>query len=466
MNPGAGRAIGTILIVALSGFLMGFDGSLFTGAIVFVARKFSLGEFQVGWAVVSHTLTATLSIFVAGPLADRYGRRTVLRAAALMFALSAVMAAASTSYAMLIVARSLGGLGVGAVLVASPMYIAEISPPALRGRMVTFHQLFIVTGIFLAFSSNYLIVQLGDAHSDWPEALDLAGANWRWMLGIGVVPAILYLFALLFVPESPRWHAMHGRLEAARRILARAHGETMAQAELDEVRASLAHGSSHSGAMLRDLWNPELKAVLIIGLTVGVLQQITGISSVLAYATVIFERVGGAQAAVDSSFMRTMLVGLVNLVATVVALLLIDRVGRRPLLIFGTAGIALSLLITAHGFHAAEGAMSSHWVLVGLLGFVACFAVSLGPGMWVLLSEIFPNRVRALAISCVGLVNSAVCFLVQFLFPWQMKNLGGGHTFLIYALFALLGLVLLARRLPETRGRSLEQLEESLVRRG
>jgi MFS transporter, SP family, arabinose:H+ symporter len=457
-------SIGTVLIVALSGFLTGFDGSLFTGAIVFVERKFELTDFEVGWAVVSHTLTATLAIFLAGPLADRFGRRTVLRAAAVVFAMSATVAAVSDTFGVLIVARLLSGLGIGAVLVASPMYIAEISPPAFRGRLVTLTQLFVVLGIFLAFSSSYVIVRLEDVHVGWLNTLDLASSNWRWMLGIGALPAVIYLFALLFVPESPRWHAMHGRLDAARLILTRAHGRDVADAELAEVRASVAQGTGESDASLKDLWNPTLRGVLIIGLIVGVLQQITGINSVLAYATVIFERVGGPGGGDDSSFMQTLLVGLVNLVATVFALLLIDRVGRRPLLIFGTAGIAMSLTVAAFGFHAADGAMSSPWVLAGILGFVACFAVSIGPGMWVLLSEIFPNRVRALAISCVGLVNSTVCFVVQFVFPWEMEHLGGAYTFLIYAAFALIGMVLLVKLLPETRGRSLEQLEQSLVR--
>jgi SP family arabinose:H+ symporter-like MFS transporter len=454
-------SIGIVLIVALSGFLMGFDGSLFTGAVVFVERRFELSEFEVGWAVVSHTLTASLSIFLAGPLADRFGRLGVLRAAAVVFAASAVVAASATSYTMLIVARLLSGVGVGAVLVASPMYIAEVSPPALRGRMVTFTQLFVVLGIFIAFSSNYLLVRLEDVPIGWLEALDPQDSNWRWMLGVGMLPALLYLFALLFVPESPRWHAMHGRMDAARRVLARAHGEQLAEAELVELRTSLARAVGRN-ATLRDLWHPELRAVLIIGLTVGVLQQITGINSVLAYATAIFER--AATGATDHlAFIQTMLVGLVNLVATVGALLLIDRVGRRPLFIIGTAGIALSLLITAYGFQANDGGIDATWVLTGLLGFVGCFAASLGPGLWVLLSEIFPNRVRALAISFVGLVNSMVCFLVQFVFPWQMNTIGGGVTFAIYAFFALAGLILLVKLLPETRGRSLEQLEETLV---
>jgi sugar porter (SP) family MFS transporter len=458
------RATGTILIVALSGFLMGFDGSLFTGAVIFIKAKFALTNFEMGWAVTSHTLTATLSIVAAGPLADRFGRRTVLRAAAVVFAVSAAVAAAASSFGELIVARLLSGLGVGAVLVAAPMYIAEIAPPAVRGRMVTFNQLFIVTGIFLAFSSNYMIVKLEDLEAGWLATLDLENSNWRWMLGIGVVPAVVYLFALLFVPESPRWHAMHGRVDAARRILTRAHGETFAENELREVRASIEREAGKSDATLGDLLVPRLRGVLVIGLLVGILQQITGINSVFAYATVIFERTGAGVVA-DAAFMQTMLVGLVNLVSTMIALLLIDRVGRRPLLLFGTAGIALSLLLTAYGFNANDGAMNPALVLAGLLGFVGCFAFSLGPGMWVLLSEIFPNRVRGLAISCVGFVNSAVCVVVQFMFPWQMETQGGASTFLLYALFAVIGFVLLMKMLPETRGRSLEELEESLVRK-
>lgn len=442
-----------ILIVALSGFLMGFDGSLFTGAVVFVKEQFQLTDFELGWTVSSHTLTATLSIFLAGPLADRIGRRTVLRFAAVFFAASALVAAAATNYPMLIAARLLSGLGVGSVLVAAPMYIAEISAPALRGRMITSNQLFLVFGIFLASASNYLVIHLGH----------LEDSNWRWMLGIGALPATAYLFALFFVPESPRWHAMHGRIEAARRILVRAHGAQFAERELAEVRASLAHDTRTSDANLRDLWVPSLRGVLFIGLVVGIVQQITGINSVLAYATMIFAGAAGSPG-VTAPFIQTMVITLVNVVFTVFALLLIDRIGRRPLLLFGTGGMAVSLLVTAAGFQASGGGVHSAWVFGGLLGFVACFALSLGPGMWVLLSEIFPNRVRALAISFVGLVNSSVCFAAQLVFPWQMEHLGGARTFLIYALFAVLGLALLARILPETRGRSLEELEDTLVR--
>jgi len=460
----APRAIGTILIIAVSGFLAGFDGSLFTGAVVFVKSQFALDEFQTGWAVSAQVLSATISIFLAGPTADRIGRRTTLRIAAILFAASAFTAWAANGLTMLIVARLLSGLGIGAVLVAAPMYIAEISPPELRGRMVTVNQLFLVVGIFLAAANNLLIVQIGSPHFDWLSRLHLEESNWRWMLGIGALPAVAYLFALLFVPESPRWHAMHGRLDDARRILARAHGEALAERELSEVCASLAHDAGKSEARLRDLWAPELRGVLFIGLVVGVLQQITGINSLLAYATMIFAGVGREGAGIEASFFQTTVLTLVNVVFTVIALLLIDRVGRRPLLIFGTAGIACSHFAAAWGFQAADGNPNWMWVFFGLIGFVACFALSLGPVMWVLFSEIFPNRVRALAISCVGLVNSTVCFFAQQVFPWQMEHLGGAKTFLIYGVFAVLGVALLIRVLPETRGRSLEELEESLVR--
>jgi SP family arabinose:H+ symporter-like MFS transporter len=457
------RAIGTVLIVALSGFLMGFDGSLFTGAIVFVKERFDLSTLGIGWANASHTFTATIAIFLAGPLADRVGRRSVLRAAAVVFLLSAIVAAAAHSMAALIVGRMLSGCGVGAVLVAAPMYIAEISPPALRGRMVTFNQLFIVLGIALAFISNYLIVHLENFDLPWLGTLRLPEWNWRWMLGIGAIPALLYLFALVWVPESPRWLAMHGRLDVARGILTRLHGESFAGRELDEMRASLAHESHLRDATLRDLWVPRLRGVLVIGVLVGIFQQVTGISSVLSYATVIFARSG---AGADASFMQTVYVGLVNLVFTVLAFLLIDKIGRRPLVLIGMAAMGVCLMLVAHGFRGGAGTSNPALVLTGLLGFVASFAASMGPVMWVLFSEIFPNRVRALAISCVGLVNSTVCFIVQLVFPWQMERFGGATTFLIYGVFALVGLLLLAKVLPETRGRSLEELEESLVRHG
>jgi len=445
------RAVWTILIVALSGFLMGFDGSLFTGAVGFIKAEFALNSFELGWAVTSMAVASTVAIFISGPLADRFGRRTVLLLATCVFAVSSLLAALSENFATLIVARLLSGFGVGAVLITAPMYIAEISPSAWRGRMVSFNQLFIVVGGLTAYVSNYLINRFGGD----------AGWNWRWMLGIGVVPAIPYFFALLAVPESPRWLAMHDQLPAARRVLARLTGTERADRELEVVLESLEHEAQRAKPALVEILNPALRHVLVIGLLVGILQQITGINSVLAYAVVIFERAG---AGVNSSLMQTVFVGLVNVVFTVLALLLIDRVGRRPLLMFGCGGIGAFMLLAAYGFQVEDESLSSLLVLCGLLGFVASFAFSLGPGMWVLFSEIFPNRIRGLAISCVGVVNSTVCVIVQFVFPWEIENLGSSKTFLIYGVFALAGVAFIWRLVPETRGRSLEELEDALVR--
>ena len=451
----------TVLIVALGGFLFGFDASVIAGVVTFVEKEFALSKMEVGWTVASLTLTATLSIMFAGPLADRYGRRRMLRIAAVVFTVSALLSASATDFTMLIAARLLSGLGVGAALVVAPMYIAEISPAAVRGRMVSFNQLHIVLGISAAFFSNLLILKLG--HSDWPifATLHIEDWNWRWMLGIGALPSFVFFILLFTVPESPRWLAMHGRPEVARRVLSRAHGEVLAESELAEVRASLAHEEGKAEVKLRELWAPELRFVMAIGLIVGILQQITGINAVFFYAPVIFEHAG---ASTDAAFLQAVYVGLVNLVFTVVAMALIDRLGRRPLLMMGTAGIALSMGLLAWGFRAGQ-AMDATLVLIGVLAFVASFAVSLGPIMWVLLSEIFPNRIRGVAISFVGLVNSLVSFGVQLVFPWELANLGNSLPWLIYGVFAVLGLLFIGRLVPETRGRSLEELEETLVRR-
>ncbi|MDF3020813.1 MAG: transporter, sugar porter family [Steroidobacteraceae bacterium] len=450
----------TVLIVALGGFLFGFDASVIAGVITFVEKEFSLGKIEMGWAVASLTLTATLSIMVAGPLADRYGRRRMLHAAAVVFTVSALMSASASDFTMLILARLLSGLGVGAALVVAPMYIAEISPAAVRGRMVSINQLHVVVGISAAFFSNWLILKIG--HADLPmfTAMRFEEWNWRWMLGIGAVPSVIFFVLLFTVPESPRWLAMHGRLDVARSVLSRAHGEALAETELAEVRTSLAHEQGKTDVSPRELLAPELRRVVTIGLGVGILQQITGINAVFFYAPVIFEHAG---ASADAAFAQAVYVGLVNLVFTVIAMLLIDRLGRRPLLMMGTAGIALSMGLLAWGFRGAS--MEPALVLIGVLAFVASFAVSLGPIMWVLLSEIFPNRVRGVAISFVGLVNSTVSFGVQLVFPWELTRLGNSWPWLIYGAFALLGLLFIARLVPETRGRSLEELEEALVRR-
>jgi SP family arabinose:H+ symporter-like MFS transporter len=438
---------------------MGFDASVISGVVTFIEPEFNLTKIELGWSVASLTLTATLAMMVSGPLSDRLGRRPVLKLAAVLFAISAVTSAIAPGFVTLVAARMLGGFGVGAALIIAPMYIAEIAPPRMRGRMVSFNQLNIVVGISTAFFTNYLILSLGQSDAPWVRTLRLAEWNWRWMLGVEALPAVFYFLALFAVPESPRWLVMKGREDSARRVLSRVSSASQAKQDIGAVKASLDAERSAAQAKLRDLFRPEMKLVLTIAVSVAVLQQITGINAVFFYAPMIFEQSG---IGTDASFMQAVLVGLVNLLFTVLAILFVDRLGRRPLLIAGLGGIAACMFLLAYGFASAE--TNPTIILVGILGFVASFAISLGPVMWVLFSELFPNQVRGLAISFVGLINSAVSFLVQLVFPWELENLGNSATFAIFGMFAIVGLAIVMRILPETKGKSLEELEAELVR--
>ncbi|MEH6580786.1 MAG: sugar porter family MFS transporter [Halioglobus sp.] len=511
----------TALIVALGGFLMGFDASVISGVVTFIGPEFGLTKIELGWSVASLALTATFAMMVAGPLSDKFGRKPVLRVAAVLFAVSALASALAPSFVALVAARMIGGLGVGAALIIAPMYIAEISPPAIRGRMVSFNQLNIVIGISVAFFTNYLILKLGQSQASWAIALHLGEWNWRWMLGLEILPAVLYFFCLYLVPESPRWLLMNNREEEARNVMSKFSDASQAEKDIEVIRASVqavGSGDAINKPTLADLFKKPMRLVLAIGLTVAVLQQITGINSVFFYAPMIFEQSG---IGTDAAFMQAIGVGLTNLVFTLIAMALIDRLGRKPILIFGVTGIALFMFLLAYGFNSATYTLTAEsiaglsagidqnlllplldstfhsdvafkqaigeslgtnslqnfeselisaaitmnptLILVGILGFVASFAVSVGPVMWVLFAELFPNRIRGIAISFVGLVNSAVSFLVQLVFPWQLANIGNAGTFFIYGLFAVIGLLVIARLLPETKGKSLEEIEELLV---
>jgi SP family arabinose:H+ symporter-like MFS transporter len=467
MNANTRYTMRVALIVALGGFLMGFDASVISGVVGFIGPEFDLTNIQVGWAVASLTLTATLAMMVAGPVSDRFGRKPVLKAAAFLFTLSAVASAIAPDYLTLVAARMLGGFGVGAALIIAPMYIAEIAPADIRGRMVSFNQLNIVIGISVAYFSNYLILSLGQSDLGWAQSLHFGEWNWRWMLGVEALPAIMYFFALFSVPESPRWLLMHGKATQALGILERVSGKVKAAADLGAVQESLDAEADKEKVSLKELFMPSMRLVLTIGIVIAILQQITGINSVFFYAPMIFEQSG---IGTDAAFMQAVLVGIVNLVATIVAILLIDKLGRRPLMISGLVIIATSMMLLAYGFGSAEQGpggelinMSPSLILFGLLGFVAGGGISLGPVMWVLFSELFPNRIRGIAISFVGLINSSVSFIVQLVFPWELENFGPSTTFLIYGSFAIIGLIFVMRILPETKGRSLEELESELV---
>ena len=505
-------------VVALGGFLFGFDAAVISGVIGFITPEFDLSEFELGWVVSSLTLTSTIAMLFAGPLSDRIGRKQTLVFVGLLYAISALGSAFAPNATVLIIARMLGGFAIGGALIIAPLYIAEISPAEKRGQIVSINQLNIVLGFSAAYFANYYILKISGSDAAWVKDLGIDANAWRWMLGLEAVPALLFFLVLFFVPESPRWLIMKGRTEEALKTMSKINGEEKARVMAKEMEETVQKDQGKSQLPLAELFKPAMKLVLTIGLIVGILQQITGINAVFFYANTIFEQSGVGK---DAAFAQAISVGLINVVFTLLAMALIDRLGRKPLLLIGIAGIAISLFITAYGFHQAtytinEKALtelpqeldktklttmvgktydndvafkrdlkanlnnkdySTHesaiiksaitmnpiLILIGILGFVASFAISLGPVMWVLFSELFPNRIRGLAISVVGFVNSAISFLVQFLFPWELANLGNALTFAIYGGLAVIGLILIARLLPETKGKTLEQIEKELV---
>lgn len=514
MKPQQSYVVLISLIVALGGFLMGFDASVISGVVKFIEPEFGLTKIELGWAVSSLTLTATLAMIFSGSLSNRYGRKKLLSVAAAMYAVSAIASAFAPTFTFLVVARMIGGFGVGASLIIAPMYIAEIAPAKSRGKMVSFNQLNIVLGISAAFFTNYLILQWGQSDNGLTQALMFDEYNWRWMLGLETLPALLYFFALFLVPRSPRWLIMIGKDDEALQTMKKAVGSEEAIKDIKAVKESLNNDEHTNKASLKEIFVKALRPMLIIGIVLAALQQLTGINSVFFYAPMIFEQTG---LGTDASFTQAIYVGLANLIFTIAALALIDKIGRKPLLLIGITGIVLSMFVLAYGFNAAtyqineesvnsistimndaslndmmdvvyqneedfkialDNAanqsmtlqqeqeilpkaiqLNSMLILWAILFFVASFAISIGPVMWVLFSELFPNRVRAVAISFVGFINSVVSFTVQLVFPWELENLGTSTTFLIYGIFALIGLLFILLKVPETKGKSLEELQ-------
>lgn len=509
------KSLFVAIVVSLGGFLFGFDAGIISGVMAYAGPEFNLSDIQNGWVVSSPSFAAMLAMLVSGRLSDIVGRKKILIIVALLYAVSAVFSAYAWSYEVLYIARMIGGFAFGAALVLAPTYIAEISTPESRGKLVSVQQLNIVLGFFAAFLSNYYF---NKAFSGGESTFLTDDNVWRWMLGVEFFPAILYFILMFFVPKSPRWLFTKGRNEEAQKVLISMHGEERGKEEGGSIINSLNSSKEEVKIKLKDLFKPALKFVLTVGIILGILQQITGINAVYFYATSIFKQTG---IGTDAAFSSGVLLSFTTVVFTIVAMLLIDKMGRRPLLLFGIGGIGLSLLLCAYGFSNAtyeltneaitnfsfeqkeqltglagkiydndvefknalkdalgnqayldnEGAiiesaitMNATLVLIGILGFIACFAFSLGPVMWVMLSELFPNRYRGLAIGFIGFINSFASWIVQFIFPWELSNLGNAVSFGIFGMIALIGFFIFLKILPETKGKSLEQIERDLVK--
>ena len=433
------------VVVALGGFLLGFDFSVIAGVLPFIEGYFNLDAARLGFAAANVSYGAVLGTIAAGPAIHRLGRKKVLVTCALLYAASAVMSAIATDLTFFNVSRIVGGIAIGASIITAPVYVAEVAPPQYRGRLVGLNQFTIVLGISVAYFSNYFLLDFGEN-------------NWRWMLGVEAIPAVLYFLLLLRVPESPRWLVMQGREVTAREVIERLVDRAQASSLLQDIQASLA--GSPGQARYRELFRGRLARVMAIAIVLGLCQQMSGVNAVFSYAPMIFEQAG---AATSAAFISAAAVGVVNLLATVIAIWSMDRWGRRPLLITGATGMTLAHVVLAGS--ALAGHFEGYLVLAAIMLFIASFALSVGPGYWILLSEILPNRARGIAISVIQAITSMASIVVVQLFPWQVSTVGIAGTFGIYALVTIFTIVLVQRHVPETKGKSLEQIQQDLLAR-
>jgi SP family arabinose:H+ symporter-like MFS transporter len=428
---------------ALGGLLFGYDTAIIAGAIRFLKEEFALSAFSEGLAVSIVLVGCMIGAAVAGTLSDRLGRRRFMLISAVFFFISAVGCAIPQNLAQFLAFRWIGGLAIGAASIVCPLYISEISPPRIRGALVSLNQLAIVTGILVAYFINWALVGAGPA-------------NWRWMFATGAVPAVLFFLFVLRIPESPRWLLKQGRDEEARTVLCRVNDPATANTEIRSIRDAL---SQESGS-IRELFRPGLRKVLFIGVFLAVFQQITGINAVIYYAPRFFEKAGLGR---SSAIFQSALIGLVNLIFTLVAIALVDRWGRKPMLLTGCAGMGVSfvLLGAAFKFQLFSGPL----VLVLTLLYIAFFAMTQGPILWVVISEIFPNRIRGRAMAIATAALWIADFAVSLSFPVIADKLHESFAFWLYAAMCAIDFVFIATMLPETKGKTLEEIERRWLKK-
>lgn len=583
MNKTIQHPVFIAIIVALGGFLLGFDGVVNGGAVPFYKSTFGIANspMLIGLSSSIIILGGIMGNFSIGFLSERLGRKPILLMTSILFMIGAAGTALAPNIGLFIVAKLIAGLGVGWAILVAPMYIAEIAPPKHRGWLVTFNQLNIVLGVSIAMFSNYFIL----------NAIQDPNLNWRWMLGMGFFPAVLYFFLLFLVPESPRWLIQKGRVEEGKGLLGKIIGEQQANEEYTKIQQSLSNSNQEEKASLKELFARRMRYVLLIGFGLGIFQQLSGINAVLYYAPMVFANAGTGM---DAAFLMAIAVGLTLTIATVISMFLIDRLGRKPLLIIGTSIIIVAFGLVTYGFNqgtyklneqkiqkitgqvyeaavvsaaqiqfpdnllvqnsqvetkdlndaklynqgklVATVAMNTEpmgrakrdvkelretlqrlqdithnneitffntikkelfkryessqqkyiqtlysesyksmilneaisinvtIVLLGILGFIAGFSISLGPVMWAMFSEIFPNKMRAMAIAVVGVANGLTSFAVATVFPIQLEYLGSATTYMIFGVCMILCLLFVIKYIPETKGKSLEEIENELIR--
>ena len=436
------------VVAAIGGLLFGYDTAVIAGVIGYLKIKFSLSEAMVGWAASSAIWGCIIGAMFGGFISDKIGRKKALLITAVLFFVSAVAASFADSLTTFILARLIGGLGIGAASMLSPLYISEIAPAKIRGTLVSIYQLAIVIGINLIYFVNLKIAGYGD------EAWNVE-YGWRYMLASGVLPAFIFFILMFFVPESPRWLTKNNRSDEAFDILKKVNGEETGKEVLQEIKNALTHETGTIG----ELFKPGLRRAMIVGIVLALFSQITGINAIIYYAPEIFKSVGfGA----ESALLQTVILGLVNTAFTFVAIWLVDKLGRKTLLLWGVAGMTISLL--AIGFCYNLNITQGPWLLIFIMLYIASFACSLGPIPWVIISEIFPTKTRGIAMSFATVVLWVGVVLITQLTPLMLGNLGGAVTFWIFMFNAIILFIFTWKVIPETRQKTLEEIEQSWLK--
>ncbi len=506
-------------IVAMGGFLFGLDAALIAGTVDFITKEFSLTALQIGDVVSAPALGVLIALPFAGYITNRFGRKRTIQLIAVLYLISAVTSALAPSYGTLVAARFLGGLAFTSIALAS-MYIGEIAPVKWRGKLVSMTQINIVIGLSGAYFINYLIHHWSGTGAGWVQSLGIDQYTWRWMLGSEILPAIIWLGLLSIIPESPSWLTNCGRIEEAKTNLKKVMPENEIDKHIAEMQESIRLSTEDRSvlAQMKEIFSKPMRLTMIIALTIAIAQQATGINAILFYAQTVFKQLG---IGTDAAFAQAIWIGITSIVFTVLGLLLVDRLGRRPLIIWGMVWIIASLGLCSYVFNearyvlpesaivqmtdipdadrlqslvdveyesdiafknAVRGAlgeaeaqehqsllleksiqMNATLVLLGILSFIGAFHFSVGPVMWVLFSEIFPISVRAIAIPFFTIITSLTNYIVQKFFPWQLENMGMSTIFLFYAATVAVGLVILFFTLKETKNMSIEEIQLALT---
>ncbi|MEX0288850.1 MAG: MFS transporter [Flavobacteriaceae bacterium] len=506
-------------IVAMGGFVFGIDAALISGTVNYITDEFGLSDLELGTAVGAPAWGVLLALLFVGFAVDRIGRKRALQISAAFYLISAIGSALAPNYWTLVAARFLGGLAFSSISMAS-MYIGEIAPPKWRGKLVTMIQINIVVGLSAAYFINYLIQSLASSGAEWVSTLGIDSNTWRWMLGSEILFALVWFICLYFIPRSPAWLVLKGRFEDAKDTLRKVIPETEVTAQIDEMQGTMeAGGANHSmWAQLKEIFSKNMRIIFIIAMTLAIVQQSNGINAILFYAPTVFEQLGMGT---DAAFAQAIWIGVISVVFTVLGLLAVDKLGRRPMIIGGLLWIIISLGICFYGFKSATYTISKEniaeltefphperlnalvnntyqsdiefkkalaetlgkedakahssvllqkaaninglLILIGILSFIAAFQSTIGPVMWVLFSEIFPISNRGIAIPFFTLVTSMTSSFIQTFFPWQLENLGISSTLLFYATTVAIGLVILFIYLKETKNMTIEEVQLALA---